>query len=214
VSGRSAELYDYDEIRQFTRASVLSPVVAAPLIVLGSRQPDSVVRTSKYQVRRRRGGGGAVLLGADDLWLDFWIPAHDDRHREDVRAAAALVGSWWCDFLVSFHGGSFRVHEGPGAVAVACFGATGDGEVELVRDDGETRKVVGLTQWRVREGSLLSTVLHAHSTSDLAAHLDGGALFDHESLESLALIDDSAVIRDNVLARGDTWDVVSVSPVP
>lgn len=214
MSGGSAELHDYDVIRRLERAAVLAPSVTAAVIVLGSRQPDSQVRDGELPVRRRRGGGGAVLLRPGDLWLDFWIPATDPRHRDDVRAAAALVGAWWRDALAAAGVDGVRVHIGPGAPAVVCFGSIGDGEVERVVHDGPARKVVGLTQWRVREGSLLSTVLPAHSTRELTDHLVGAEPVDHDALDTLGLVSGAAVLRDDVLARAGALDVVALPAIP
>lgn len=214
MTGGSAELYDYDVIRRLERAALLAPPVTAAVIVLGSRQPDSLVRGGDVPVRRRRGGGGAVLLRPGDLWLDFWIPAADPRHRDDVRAAAALVGAWWRDALVAAGVDGVRVHVGAGAPAVVCFGSTGDGEVERVAPDGSTRKVVGLTQWRVREGSLLSTVLPAHSTRALADHLVGAEVVDHDALDTLGLVSVAAALRGEVLARAGALDVVASPAIP
>ena len=58
------------------------------------------------------------------------------------------------------------VHEGPledePDYRVVCFAGRGPGEVFV-----EGRKAVGLTQWRVREGLFVSTVLHAGPTNDV-----------------------------------------------
>jgi lipoate-protein ligase A len=206
VTDRSDELYDYDVVRRRTIATVFERHVPSPLVVLGSRQSPDLLVNHPYPLRRRRGGGGVVLVGPGDLWMDFWIPANDERYLADVRAAALVVGSWWRDALHTFHRGAFTVHEGAAGPALACFAATGDGEVERVSVDSAPTKVVGLTQWRVREGSFISTVLHQHSTSQLASLLRDGAPFHHDSLESLGLTARRADLRDAVLAARGPWD--------
>jgi hypothetical protein len=70
---------------------------------------------------------------------------------------------------------------------VACFAGRGPGEIFV---DG--RKVVGVSQWRVREGAFVSTVLHADSSSPLLDILydvpDGlGDALNHHVVGSLGL---------------------------
>jgi hypothetical protein len=77
--------------------------------------------------------------------------------------------------------------EGDLEFRVVCFAGRGPGEV-FVAD----RKAVGLTQWRVREGVLLSTVVHAQPTSDVLAYLahvpEGlSDALNHQVLSSLNL---------------------------
>ncbi len=57
---------------------------------------------------------------------------------------------------------------------------------------GDDRKVVGVTQWRVREGVFVSTVLHAHSSAPLLRMLrdvpEGlGEALNHHVVTSLGL---------------------------
>lgn len=214
MTERSDELYDYDDVRRRTTATLFEREVSSPLVVLGSRQDPDLVVNHRYPLRRRRGGGGAVLIGPGDLWMDFWIPANDARYLTDVRAAALVVGAWWCHALHSVHDGKFVVHEGPAGPTLVCFAATGDGEVERVSTGPTLTKVVGLTQWRVREGSLVSTVLHHHATGELSSLLRGGAPFHHESLESLGLGPHRAELHDAVTAAGGPWkrDVAPARP--
>jgi lipoate-protein ligase A len=212
VSNEVAELHDYEAIRGLEKATVFTPPILATTIVLGSSQGVELLappRPRGLRVGRRRGGGGAVLLRGGDLWVDFWIPAGDPRHRDDVGAAARLVGRWWRDALGGRHRGSFELHtgawRGDPALRVACFAARGEGEVLC-----EGAKVVGVTQWRVREGSLVSTVLHRQSTQELAtliARPPAGltASLHHGSLESLGLIDQADALVDDVVARGGSW---------
>jgi lipoate-protein ligase A len=97
------ELYDYDVLRGLEHPTMLSVRVAEPTIVLGSSQSVELLRDggSGRPVRRRRGGGGAVLIHPDDAWVDWWLPATDERWVFDVHAASALAGSWWRDAALS-----------------------------------------------------------------------------------------------------------------
>ena len=107
---------------------------------------------------RRRGGGGAVYLEpGGHLWVDAWIPRDDPLWAQDVSVAAEWVGRWWVGALDALgSAGGLSVHTGrsePGRLGeLVCFAGRGPGEV-FVGD----HKVVGLSQWRSREGALFSS---------------------------------------------------------
>jgi lipoate-protein ligase A len=133
--------------------------VTHPALVLGSTQPVADVdagraRAAGVAVVRRRSGGGAVLVGPDDpVWLDIWLPRGDPLWSEDVVAAATWVGRWWAAWLGGQGARDLAVHAGgssggPWARRV-CFAGLGPGEVTA-----GGRKVVGVAQWRCREGAL------------------------------------------------------------
>jgi lipoate-protein ligase A len=138
-----------------------------PTVVLGSTQPVEIVNAARAsaihaEVVRRRGGGGAVLLQpADHLWIEAWVPRDDPLWVADAAAAATWVGDWWRAALCSVGARGCRVHEGraiPGEHgALACFSGKGPGEVFR-----EGRKVMGLSQWRAREGALFHTCAYTH----------------------------------------------------
>lgn len=167
------DLYDYDELRRESEATMTVAHVSRPTLVLGGSQPASVVNTSSLSgtaLRRRRGGGGLVLLRPADLWVEWWIPRGDHRWSGDIHVSSLRVGHWWAEQLVHSVTGDVEVYAGPldGDVRHrdVCFAGRGPGEVMV---DG--RKTVGLTQWRVREGTLVSTVLHASDSSEVANYL-------------------------------------------
>ncbi len=153
---RGPAAFDVEPLRTAGRRVVLRDV-DCPTIVLGSTQPGTVVDADRagrmgVAVARRRSGGGAVLLrpGAQ-VWADLWVPRDDPLWSQEPRASAIVVGEWWARALGSER---LSVHRGssvpaPGSDAV-CFAGVGPGEVTWCG-----RKVVGLAQWRSREGVLV-----------------------------------------------------------
>ncbi len=207
------DLYDYEVLRGENQATMFVVSVQRPTLVLGGSQSRDVVdagRAVSMPLRRRRGGGGLVLLQPDDLWIDWWIPANDPRWSGDVRRSSLQTGRWWHDVLAPLVGGVVTVHEGPlvGELAhrVVCFAGRGPGEVFV--DD---RKAVGLTQWRVREGIFLSTVLHAKGSEavlGLLAEIPRGLgdALDHHTTVSLG-IDDLESLAATLAERSGPWSV-------
>jgi lipoate-protein ligase A len=194
------ELYEYEVLRKIEQPSMFVVRTQLPVIVLGSMQDRDLLRGDlEYEVRRRRGGGGVVLLQPDDLWVDWWIPAADERWRDDVHQSSRQAGKWWQSALETI-GVQTHLHdggvEGDEELRVLCFAGKGPGELFY-----EDRKLVGVTQWRVREGVFLSTVLHQGSSEYLATALSnpiGGILqaIQHESVQSLGLGEGEAVIEN------------------
>jgi len=148
--------FDVESFRSARRRVVLRDV-PAPVVVLGSTQPDDVLDADQLRRRgvraaRRRSGGGAVLLtpGAQ-LWADLWIPADDPLWSREPRRSAVVAGAWWTRALgldgMEVHGGAST--PAPGSDMI-CFAGLGPGELSV-----EGRKVVGLAQWRSREGVLV-----------------------------------------------------------
>ncbi len=207
------DLYDYSDLRRLEEAAMFVARASRATLVLGGSQSPDVVDATKLgstSLRRRRGGGGLVLLRPDDLWIDWWIPQHDARWSRDVHVSSIQAGTWWASVLRGVTSGTVTVHErgleGEEAFRVVCFAGRGPGEVFV--DD---RKTVGLTQWRVREGVFLSTVLHAEATSDVVDYLavvpEGlRDALDHEALSSLEHVGASAVIERLRIVSGP-WDL-------
>jgi lipoate-protein ligase A len=197
------DLYDYDELRKLDAPTIFVAGVSIATLVLGGNQSSHILdvsRTPAVVVRRRRGGGGLVLLRPDDLWVDWWIPQGDSLWSHDVRVSSIRVGTWWADVLRERTRDEVSVHEGAlqgdPSFRVVCFAGRGPGEVFV-----NNRKAVGLTQWRVREGVFVSTVLHAGATIDVLEYLRNPPAgleeaLDHHTLTSLSLGD-----RDSLVAR-------------
>ena len=163
----SQSLFDVEPFRTEPRRVVVRRQVDRATLVLGSTQPtqlvaDRVLRERRVELARRRGGGGAVYLRpSDHLWLDAWIPRDDPLWDHDVSRAAEWVGAWWSAALEGLGTGGFEVHTGrsvPGELGeLVCFAGRGPGEVLYAG-----RKVVGLSQWRSRQGALFSSCVYDH----------------------------------------------------
>jgi lipoate-protein ligase A len=211
VSGELKELIDYNTLRGEGEAIMIAAHVTRPTLVLGGNQSSNVVDPLKLgatSLRRRRGGGGLVLLRPDDVWIDWWIPANDPRWSRDVHVSSVRAGEWWANELRHHTSETVSVHEGPlegdPVFRVVCFAGRGPGEVFV---DG--RKTVGVTQWRVREGVLLSTVLHARPTNDVIEYLASvppglSDALDHQGLGSLRLKDSKALL-DQLRTSSGPW---------
>jgi lipoate-protein ligase A len=220
---------DVEPFRSEPRRVVLTRHVTRPTIVLGSTQREEVVddrarRSRGVEVVRRRGGGGAVYLGPgsrSQLWVDAWIPRPDPLWSPDVSAAAEWVGAWWISALGPCPGSqALGVHRGR-AVAdalgdVVCFAGRGPGEVVL-----GARKLVGVSQWRCREGALLSSCAYAHWDADPLLELIAPAQWEGRGgsavgkrLRSCALgladlaggLDDLAVVGERLVASFNGFD--------
>jgi lipoate-protein ligase A len=163
-------LFDVEQFRSFPVRYAAAYQVAQPTVVLGSTQRPEVVDAVRADeggvaVVRRRGGGGAVLLRpGDHLWVEAWIPRNDPLWEADVAVAAEWVGAWWVDALGS-GSADLVVHRGralPGPHGgLVCFSGRGPGEVLQAG-----RKVMGISQWRSREGALFHTCVYVHWDPD------------------------------------------------
>jgi lipoate-protein ligase A len=208
ASSSSQLLFDVEPFRSSRSRVVVAREAAHPTLVLGSTQPAELVapvamRDRSVELVRRRGGGGAVYLEpGNHLWLDAWIPRDDPLWSPDVSVAAEWVGQWWIAGLAGLgvHTVGFSIHAGrsvPGRLGeLVCFAGRGPGEVF----DGD-RKVVGLSQWRSREGALFSSCAYASWEPGLLLSLLD---VDEASLEELvAELTDAAVGLGALLAPED-----------
>jgi lipoate-protein ligase A len=146
-------------------------------VVLGAGQDRAVVRVGEadaqgFGVVRRRSGGGVVhLVPGSTVWADLWIPRGDPLWDDDVIEAPMWVGACWAAALGDLGVRDTGVHTGrsrspDGETAVLCFACTGSGEVTV-----GGRKLVGVAQWRCREGALFSTALYRTWEASVVAPL-------------------------------------------
>jgi lipoate---protein ligase len=147
-----------------TRAAVVRRS-SRRMLVLGSTQPADIVSSERAASRdvavvRRRSGGGAVFVDpGDPIWVDLWIPSSDELFEPDVVHAARWVGDCWAAALGGLGAEGLEVHRGPLVPRpwsdVVCFAGLGPGEVVA-----GPRKVVGVAQWRSRQGSLFHSAAY------------------------------------------------------
>jgi lipoate-protein ligase A len=215
-------LFDVEQFRGLAHRHVVVREVEGPTVVLGSTQPLTTVSPERATemattVVQRRGGGGAVLLQpGDHLWIEAWIPRDDPLWIADVGAAAAWVGAWWSAALRWCGARDQSVFRGPSIPgahgSLVCFSGRGPGEV--FQND---RKVVGISQWRSREGSLFHTCAYTHwDPGALIALLDldeaiRAALGDELRGSAVGVADlepaglDLADLREALLSSFSTW---------
>ena len=213
MSGSVPALLNYEVLRARRSGALIVHRMHMTYVVLGSRQDVELLSSAargRLELRRRRGGGGIVVLDPGGLWVDWWIPSTDPRWTPDIREAALGAGEWWRAVLANRVAGAVSVHAGPvtGAVEhrVVCFAGRGPGEVFV-----EDRKAVGLMQWRVREGALISTQIPSQPAARvldwLAAPPPGlGAQMRHHTVGSLGLDDPEAVVAA-LVDQGGPWVV-------
>jgi len=162
-----ADSFDVEPFRRSPVRKVVVRRTGRPALVLGSTQSVSIVdplRAARagIEVLRRRSGGGAVLIGpGDPVWIDLWVPRGDPLWRDDVLQAAEWVGEWWAAGLDDAGASDMHVHRGGSAAGtwshLICFAGVGPGEVVV-----GGRKLVGIAQWRSREGVLFHTCAYRH----------------------------------------------------
>ncbi len=138
--------------------------VKRPTLVLGSTQDESILlaeeaRAAGYEISTRRSGGGLVLVSpTTSCWIDILVPTNHDKWEHDISLAFHWVGELWAQALQELGIHDCQVHRGPllnrEHGRVLCFAGLGPGEVTL-----GGRKVVGLSQRRVRAGARFQGLL-------------------------------------------------------
>jgi lipoate-protein ligase A len=149
-------LFDAESLRTLGRRTAFVRVIERPTLVLGSTQDQAIVDAEaldrhRVDLVRRRSGGGAVLVEPGRaVWIDTWVPRQDPLFDDDVGRSRSWVGSWW---VAAMADNDLAVHQGRPIASRwserICFAGVDVGEV-LYRG----RKVVGVAQWRSREGAL------------------------------------------------------------
>lgn len=203
--GRSGEWFDVDAFRSAKGRVAVLRRATQTAVVLGSTQDERVVdrrrmAQSGFALARRRSGGGAVLVTpGDPLWIDLWIPRGDPLWSDDVSVAAEWVGEWWVAALSAVGlGGDAQLSVQRGSSVrsswsdLVCFAGAGPGEVFIADRSGSAapRKLVGVAQWRGREGALFHSAAYCRFEPQPLVELldvpDDGRLPMIERLSSVA----------------------------
>jgi len=148
------------------------------------------------------------------VWMDTWIPRTDLLWDDDLRRSRHWVGSWWAESLAS---SDAQVHTGAALPSrwsgVVCFAGVAAGEVTR-----QSRKIVGVAQWRCREGALTHSLAYVSiDWSAMTALLRLG----HDGAEAARDLGDSTAtvadlgfdvqrLTDSLLAHlpgGAPWDI-------
>lgn len=188
-----------EQYRSVAHTLLTNRQVASDVIVLGSMQSESlVIPDPQVRILRRRGGGGAVYVeSTSTLWIDLWIPTTDPCHRFDIRGAMELVGASFQAALarLGLTGTHIVAAKKPVVSSALCFAGVGPGEVLL----GD-RKVVGITAWRSREGSLFQTATYQSMPPRLSRWI---VLDEMQPGEAIAPLDEFGlgVLSGHELAR-------------
>lgn len=160
-------VFDVERYRALDSRALVVRSVDTPTLVLGSTQDASVVNAAAVKIApvhvvRRRAGGGAVYLSpAAQLWIDLWLPSGDPLLVADVGESAKAVGAIWRRALGEWGVANIVLQESksaaPPGLEVVCFAGAGPGELLI---DG--KKIVGISQWRAREGTLFHSCAYLH----------------------------------------------------
>ncbi len=219
-------LFDVEAFRARRHRSVVLRRIERPTLVLGSTQELGVVDVGAaagrgVEVRARRSGGGAVLLQPGRVvWLDTWVPRGDPLWDDDVGRSALWVGRWWAGVLAP---SLASVHRGRSLETrwsrLVCFAGVGPGEVVT-----GGRKLVGVAQWRGREGALTHSMAYRDvDWADLAALLRVGMAGTQlasdltasaATLSEVGIDDTGAFVRRLVADLPDScsWELVDQEP--
>jgi lipoate-protein ligase A len=186
---RTGAWLDVEPFRAMTTRVVAVRRNSGAAMVIGSNQQahlfsSAALTAAGVAVIRRRSGGGAVLVGpSDPIWVDLWIPSADTLFDSDVRRSAYWVGRSWAAALADLGASSLEVHQGPIVRApwsdVVCFAGVGPGEVLAAG-----RKVVGVAQWRCRQGSLFHSAAYRRWDPASLAELVGVRAAHGEAMTS------------------------------
>ncbi len=154
------------------------------------------------------------------MWVDAWVPRQDPLWDDDVGRSAEWVGRWWAAALAL---PASSVHHGPPLHSAwsraVCFAGIAPGEVAV-----SNRKVVGVAQWRGREGALSQSLAYlAVDWAEVAALLQLGPE-RHQAvsalgratvtLRDLGLDDADEVVRRLTAALPGPGSWARLDPIP
>ncbi|MGH9044305.1 MAG: lipoyl protein ligase domain-containing protein [Acidimicrobiales bacterium] len=185
------ELFDPASLRGRSRRTAFVRTAEQPTLVLGSTQDAGVIDPRALESRgvalkRRRSGGGAVLVvpGAT-VWIDTWIPRGDPLWDDDVSRSRLWTGQWWLRALADAGTGAAlsvwvgRPESTPWS-SLICFAGVDVGEVVVGR-----RKLVGVSQWRAKQGSLTHAFAYDRVDWEATTALLAASAGSHDAIDQL-----------------------------
>ncbi|MGH1494107.1 MAG: lipoyl protein ligase domain-containing protein [Acidimicrobiales bacterium] len=220
TEGTAAAFHDRDP-ESDTGHQVWTHRLQGPALVLGSTQPDELVRRERaeadgIEVCRRRSGGGLVFINPEtDCWVDVIVPHSSPLWDDDVARAFHWLGELWAtviseliaDAAANNHAPSPVVHRASAATAVGrvwCFADLGHGEVSL-----QGSKVLGLSQRRTRTWLRLQGLLLGAWPGDrLLPYVDLDYLVENHPER----FGNAELLRPGHLAAGFPAEVAAPSP--
>ncbi len=208
------QLFDPEALRPIGRRTAFVRHSDRPVLVLGSTQSDALadqeaLRAEGVELVGRRSGGGAVLVEPGRcVWIDTWVPRSDPLWDDDVSRSRAWVGEWWA---AAIGVPQLRVHAGPPVATrwseLLCFAGVGAGEVV---DGG--RKIVGVAQWRGREGAFTHSFAYLETAWP---RLTGLLLSEPEAGEAaLELASSAAAVTELAETTADGLTAALVAGLP
>ncbi len=127
-------------------------------LVLGSAQsvelvdPGALEASNVELVKRSTGGGIVYIDAAADLWIDFYLPASDERTQAHLEGSFDWLGHLWLEAIgetnLELSISSSKPSSPTSESGLYCFGSPGFGEV-----CSATHKIVGISQRRTRDFS-------------------------------------------------------------
>lgn len=191
----------------------------APALVLGSTQPDELVRhdlahADGIEVCRRRSGGGLVFIDPEtDCWVDVIVPRSSPLWDDDVARAFHWLGDLWASVLSGLVDNGvpgtagFTVSKASTTTALGrvwCFGDVGHGEVSLGGS-----KIVGLSQRRTRTWCRIQgLVLGSWPGDELLPYVD----LDFLNAQNPDRFPDAEALRPGLVSAGFPSGIASPKP--
>jgi len=200
--------------------SVWNVDVAAPAIVLGSRQTESELDleacvAAGVEVVRRRSGGGMVFLSPENqIWLDVVIPKNDALWSDDVGRASWWVGEAWLGAVESLGADGLHVHRDNLATGVhgglICFAGAGPGEVMSSGTAEVSQKLVGISQRRTKDFARFQCTVYMKWSPEVSNNFLGLLNTTQSSVVDLkSTLDRCVAPLNNLLPDVTTNDVVA-----
>jgi lipoate-protein ligase A len=163
-------------------------------LVFGSARGGLSTKAGVETVKRSTGGGAVLIAPGAQVWVDVWLPRDDLLWDDDIVRSSTWLGRAWCDALSELGVGDLEVHEGRLARTemsdLICFAGLGPGEVTW-----KGRKLVGISQRRVKQGARFQTVSPWKPTGPALSEIIDTDLHDVREIE-VELFERTTCLKD------------------